>query len=121
MSTESEREQHRDYMRAYRARNPEYFQRDRDNARVFMKAYRERKLYGLEPGEYERMLEEQENRCAICGVLSDVLCVDHDHTTDEVRGLLCKPCNLVLGMVGDNVERLMRAAEYLGRYRDGES
>lgn len=109
------KERHTEYMRQYRARNPEYVQRGRDHNRVWMKDYRERKLYGLEPGEYERMLEDQAHRCAICGVLSDVLCVDHDHQTDAIRGLLCKPCNLLIGQAGDNVERLMRAADYLSR------
>ena len=53
------------------------------------------RTYGLEPGEYDRMLEAQDGRCAICGKQPRTkrLSVDHDHNTGRVRGLLCQPCN----------------------------
>jgi hypothetical protein len=53
------------------------------------------RTYGLGPGEYDRMLEAQDGRCAICGKQprSKRLSVDHDHRTGRVRALLCQPCN----------------------------
>jgi hypothetical protein len=39
--------------------------------------------------------------------------VDHDHETGAIRGLLCKHCNSSLGKLGDNLEGLMRAVDYL--------
>lgn len=60
-----------------------------------------RRLYGMEPGNYETMLAEQDGRCALCqwqpSSADRVLVVDHDHATGRVRGLLCHDCNLFLG------------------------
>ena len=53
------------------------------------------RTYGLEPGEYDRMLEAQDGRCAICmkQPRSKRLSVDHCHHCNRVRALLCQPCN----------------------------
>lgn len=58
------------------------------------------KTYGLEAGEYARLLAEQDGRCAICmkRAVRRRLAVDHDHTTGRVRGLLCYFCNKYLGI-----------------------
>lgn len=75
-----------------------------------------RKVYGLEKGEYEVMLAEQGGRCAICGTDEPgarSFCVDHDHATSEVRGLLCNDCNVGLGFYRDDPDRLLAAATYL--------
>ncbi len=68
--------------------------------------------YGLTQEQYEVMLEECRGRCQICGE-SKSLNVDHCHTTGVVRGLLCTACNTGLGKLGDSVERLQLAIEYL--------
>jgi hypothetical protein len=41
------------------------------------------------------------------------LAIDHDHITNEVRGLLCRDCNVMLGLVKDNTETLKNAIQYL--------
>lgn len=72
--------------------------------------------YGLEPGQYDLLLAAQDGACAICRRKPGAkrLAVDHDHTTEEVRGLLCKACNRdVLGHLRDDTEALQRAIEYL--------
>ena len=43
----------------------------------------------------------------------DVLCIDHDHESGEVRGLLCRYCNVGLGKFSDEVQLLVKAASYL--------
>jgi len=84
---------------------------------------RERKLkfkYGVDLNDYERLLEEQEGCCAICGVTPEnepygVLSVDHNHDTGEVRGLLCNACNRVLGFAKDSKQVLKKAYAYLDK------
>lgn len=69
--------------------------------------------YNIEPKEYESMLARQNNSCAICELPSENLCVDHDHTTGKIRGLLCHNCNRGLGSFRDNPLFLKKAAMYL--------
>ena len=51
-------------------------------------------------GLYDKLYDQQSGRCAICGVRPDVLYIDHDHITDEIRGLLCRKCNFGIGLFG---------------------
>jgi len=72
--------------------------------------------YGLAEGDYERLYEHQGRRCFICQRATGAsrrLSVDHDHKTGEVRGLLCRPCNDVLGHARDNRDFFLRAVKYL--------
>jgi len=72
--------------------------------------------YGIDQIIYERMLKEQNHKCAICGgvnVSGRSLSIDHCHETGKVRGLLCSLCNTLLGVAKDNVRILRRAMEYL--------
>jgi len=81
---------------------------------------RYRYCYGVSFDEYEAMLVAQEGRCAVCrsehaGGRWKRLHVDHDHATGKVRGLLCHNCNLAIGLLRDDPDRLLRAVEYLKR------
>lgn len=78
--------------------------------------------YGVEADLLQALYESQEGCCAICGAAGGqplghdrraTLCVDHDHATGQVRGLLCRNCNSALGKFGDSVDRLVKAAAYL--------
>jgi hypothetical protein len=74
--------------------------------------------YGLSIADYDRMFEAQGGRCAICKERSDrALCVDHDHATEQVRGLLCNNCNSGIGKLKDDPDRLRAAIAYLERFR----
>lgn len=102
---------HNDYMRAYWQRNA--------------KKLRERSLrsaYGIGIDDYDRMLSEQREVCAICGNPETAmhrssivrrLCVDHCHKTGHVRGLLCAKCNRAIGLFADDPNILHRAIDYL--------
>lgn len=70
--------------------------------------------YKITEEYYECMLISQRNLCAICwGNLK--LSVDHDHDTNEVRGLLCSNCNVGIGYLDHNICNLNRAIKYLDR------
>lgn len=67
--------------------------------------------------EYDEMLAAQHGLCAICGQASSArrLHVDHDHRTGRIRGLLCRNCNICLGLMADDPGRILSAAAYLER------
>lgn len=72
--------------------------------------------YGLTIEDYEALLEAQDHRCVGCEKKfgpSRVPCVDHDHATGEVRGLLCSPCNELIGFLHDDGGKLQRLANHL--------
>ncbi|HLA13988.1 MAG TPA: endonuclease domain-containing protein [Gemmatimonadaceae bacterium] len=79
--------------RRWRERNPGWQQRERETAW--------KRLYGLAPADFYALKREQGAQCAICEDENGgkELDVDHDHATGRVRGLLCRRCNIVLGMV----------------------
>lgn len=51
--------------------------------------------------------------CELCGKIPYKWCLDHDHIDDSFRGWLCEPCNTGLGKLGDNLEGIIKAANYL--------
>lgn len=58
------------------------------------------------------------DKCMICGT-SKNLCLDHDHSTKEIRGVLCSNCNLGIGHFRDDITLLAKAIEYLTREING--
>ena len=55
--------------------------------------------------QFDAAWAAQQGRCAICqvpmrgsGNSIDSVCADHDHKTGQTRGLLCRRCNLNLGI-----------------------
>jgi hypothetical protein len=92
---------------------------------VRLAAGRRQKLkreYGLTPEQFEEMLIQQDSKCAICQgqstgrSTSERLCVDHNHVTGKVRGLLCHTCNNLLGQLKENPELLRAAIRYLEQH-----
>jgi len=59
--------------------------------------------FGITTKDYDKILFEQNNCCAIClstsmgDKRSKNFHVDHCHATGKVRGLLCNDCNLAVG------------------------
>ena len=98
----------------YREYNNMYMRKKREEDYRYDHFFRR---YGLKREDYEKLHEELDYKCQICGEESDhrydKLCVDHDHKTGKVRGLLCFSCNVMLGQVRDCPERLKKAIEYL--------
>lgn len=80
-------------------------------------AYRLMKVYGLTAEEYWAIYERQGGTCYICQRANGRtvrLCVDHDHETGFIRGLLCKACNTFMGrQARDNPIIFRNGALYL--------
>jgi hypothetical protein len=77
-----------------------------------------RRKYGITIADYERMFEEQDGACAICGQPRPeerTLHVDHDHASGVIRGLLCFRCNQAIGSLQEEPEIFRVAADYLDR------
>jgi len=75
--------------------------------------------YGLTPDEYHALLRAQQDRCAICerdAPCVGPLVVDHDHSANRVRALLCQRCNRGVGQFLEMPDFLRRAADYIERH-----
>lgn len=113
------------------AEDPDYF---RSRARVRAKAYYHRKpdwkkwahhlrRYGITPEAYRDLFESQGNACGACGTKDPTPWikgktpwhVDHCHTTNIVRGILCERCNTVLGRVREDESVAIGIADYIRR------
>ena len=108
------REQSIAKVRKWQANNKE-----RDSLTKF-KAHLKR-TYNLSYEEYSRMFAEQEGKCAICHNYSDRrLDVDHNHTTNQIRQLLCSNCNTTIGLVDENIVILENIISYLKQHKTSE-
>lgn len=86
-----------------------------------------KRQYNITPADYEKILENQNYCCGRCGrnisQFKNSLAVDHDHSCCSgeqscgkcIRGLLCQPCNTGIGLLGDNLEGLIKAVDYLNK------
>ena len=70
------------------------------------------RTYNVTQEQYEEMYTEQEGICPLCELFFEALCIDHDHETGKVRGLLCISCNRALGYF-ENLGWHRRAKRYL--------
>lgn len=72
--------------------------------------------YGITQKDYDDLYAFQGGVCYICRRATGRtrrLTVDHDHKTGMVRGLLCRPCNTILGHARDMIEFFERCISYL--------
>jgi len=89
------------------------------------KTYNFKYYYDFPLSSYKKLLKEQNESCAICGIhnskLKESLFLDHNHNTGKVRGLLCRKCNSGIGLLGDNMAILKKAISYLEKEGDYHS
>lgn len=88
------------------------------------RGYMIKRLYGITIEQYMEILEAQDKSCAICHKPAGIsvtgrpnLYVDHNHTTNVVRGLLCPRCNMFVGFMDepDFREKFARAEAYVAK------
>lgn len=100
-----------------RIRAMNYYRNNKEQAKESARKYHLKSAYGLTVEEYEAMKIAQNNLCAICNGPPTgrygKLVVDHCHSTEKVRGMLCHECNYLLGLSKDKIEILESAIQYL--------
>jgi hypothetical protein len=119
------REEKLEYSRQYKKNNRDKINKYRaDNKErhlIWERRYQFKKKYGITLDQYQNMFNLQEGKCAICGIHQDeltrALYIDHDHCTENIRGLLCHKCNSILGYVNDDINLLENAIKYLIKYQ----
>lgn len=98
-------------------RNRYWAEENKESYRESTRNTRRKIEYGINPEEFNRLLEDQHYRCAICKISIDQTShLDHCHNTGTVRGILCKKCNLGLGFFDDNIDKLYSSIEYIKKY-----
>jgi hypothetical protein len=107
------RSKNREHLREYD--RDRWFKTDRWHNHIARK-------YGMSPEEYKNLLSDQNGKCAICSSEVPVgnskrFHVDHCHKTGVIRGLLCSPCNQMLGYAKDSTVILESALKYLSSRR----
>ena len=94
-------------------RHKKYYQENTERCKEGNRKRHFKQAYGITFEDYERMYFNQEGKCAICHKFCAILCVDHNHETGEIRGLLCRECNVALGFFEENILVLENAINYL--------
>ena len=107
----------------FKEKNPK-----RDTNSLKSHYYANRGQFKLSKDEFTKLLDKQNNVCAICtkpeqiisGRINRVpkrLAIDHNHNTGKIRGLLCHHCNVALGSFKDSIETLQAAIDYLKQHQ----
>jgi len=98
-----------------------YYDGGKDRWAESRKKWNVKYSYGLTGEQLDKIYELQDGKCKICNTTlvmvgsnqNDVVCVDHCHDSNKVRGLLCRQCNAGLGQFKDDLNLLQRAIDYL--------
>jgi len=122
-SRERNREKDRERSARWRANNPQkvkekrdrYYQKNKEKLNANRRKQHFLEKYDLLPTELAELQKKSKGHCMICRKKVEKLCVDHNHRTGEVRGMLCQRCNLALGQFNDDPRLLKSALAYLGK------
>ena|ERR1700738_3207188 len=75
-----------------------------------------KRKYSITLEDWNRQMQLQNERCAICAAFMKRPNVDHCHDTGRFRGLLCLKCNLGIGMFQHDLNKLVSAIQYLSQH-----
>lgn len=100
----------------WREQNQDKLKKWREENKDRLAAAGRKHEYGMTQEAFDQMFQQQEGKCAICGCLMESPHVDHNHITGEIRKLLCRKCNSILGFANDSIEILGNAIQYLEAY-----
>lgn len=83
------------------------------------RGYRYKWAYGITLDDYNKMFKQQGGCCAVCGKhqneIKRILHVEHNHKTNEIRGLVCSKCNLAIAYLEDK-ELCLKVTLFLQRF-----
>lgn len=111
-------EYHRKYYQKTKEKRNELAKEYRKKNKAHKKDYSLKWLYGISLDDFHRMLDNQNNKCLICHRDFNIRLrpyVDHNHITGKIRGVLCRRCNQVLGLVYEDTSILNYMVKYLNR------
>jgi hypothetical protein len=97
----------------------EWDEKNKEHIKKYREKYCLNKYYNITLEEKKNFLLKQNNKCAICFKLlkeSKDINIDHNHITNEIRGILCNNCNTGLGLFKDSIPILEQAFKYLKKY-----
>jgi len=84
--------------------------------RMRQKATNLKRYYGLAIEDFWALIAKQGGVCAVCGLADWGIkgpCVDHDHITGRIRGILCIRCNTAIGLLRENLAISKAVTNYL--------
>ena len=120
------REAHNAYARAWYHRHAEQIKIQKKgwkSATTIGRKAARIKRYGITLLEFGEMLAAQDGRCAACGVrlelyirAANAAAIDHDHSTNKVRGVLCMRCNSALGFLDDDALKIVGLLRYREKF-----
>jgi hypothetical protein len=121
------RERQRERRAAHPERQRQYLKNFYEKNPMWRKERHLQRKYGLGLLDFNDILTLQGNCCAVCKSLTPgrktrtgkdgEWVVDHCHSSGKIRGIICHPCNVALGMVDDNTETLRALVDYLEKNR----
>jgi len=116
------RQGHQDKIKAY---DKKYVRDKKEQMTIYRKKWRSNKdnakseklwdRFKITLQQFKDMIASQNNLCGICGKILNEPCIDHNHKTKKIRGLLCRKCNGGIGGLNDDVHLIIKALEWVKR------
>lgn len=113
-------EKGKEYNKIYREINKQKIKERRQAKRDITYKKEISRLYNLTIDEYNKKLQNQNNECFICKkelTTRKYTAIDHCHISGKVRGILCRECNLALGLVKEDTNILKSMITYLEQHK----
>ena len=111
-NSDNRKNQKRKYSKIHYYKNREKCIKSNKNTKL-------KRNFGITLEQYIQLKTNQNHKCAICNrkkFSKRDLSVDHDHSTGQIRGLICYKCNLMLGNAEEQIETLQNAIVYLSKW-----
>lgn len=83
-----------------------------DRVKKSVRKTRLKQLYNTTVEDVNNKILEQNGLCGVCDEPKQLV-IDHCHNSGNFRGMLCRDCNLALGLLRDKIDNLTRAINYL--------